>query len=281
MSDYQIGEMKREELELMIEWAANEGWNPGLHDAQSYFAADPHGFLIGRLAGEPIAALSAVKYGNAFGFLGLYLVHPNYRGRGYGIRIWNAGLRHLSGRNIGLDGVVDQQENYRKSGFQFAYRNVRMEGRGGGDYPDCRAIVNLLTLPFEEILAYERPFFPEPRAEFLRAWIQQSGGHALGIQEAGKLVGYGVLRPCRVGYKIGPLFADSPEIAVTLFQALKSKTGGNVPVFLDVPEVNSAGLALAEAGNMKVVFETARMYSRGIPDLPLKNIYGVTSFEVG
>ena len=29
------------ELALPIEWAAAEGWNPGLHDAPCFHAADP------------------------------------------------------------------------------------------------------------------------------------------------------------------------------------------------------------------------------------------------
>jgi hypothetical protein len=32
---------------------------------------------------------------------------------------------------------------------------------------------------------------------------------------------------------------------------------------------------------MTPVFETARIYSRSAPDLPLSEIYGITSFELG
>ncbi len=97
----------------------------------------------------------------------------------------------------------------------------------------------------------------------------------------GELTGYGVIRPCRTGYKIGPLFADNPAIAESLFLALKSKVSSADPVFLDVPEVNSAAVSMAENYNMKVMFETARMYNQRIPELPTKSIFGVTSFEVG
>ena len=39
-------------------------------------------------------------------------------------------MRLLSScRNVGLDGVVEQQPNYRMSGFSYAYANVRYEGR--------------------------------------------------------------------------------------------------------------------------------------------------------
>jgi hypothetical protein len=59
---FRIRPMQREELAFAIELAAAEGWNPGLHDAQCFYAADPGGFLIGELAGEPVGCISAVSY---------------------------------------------------------------------------------------------------------------------------------------------------------------------------------------------------------------------------
>ena len=46
---YSIRTMTQDEVELAIDWAAREGWNPGLHDAACYYAADPNGFLVGLL----------------------------------------------------------------------------------------------------------------------------------------------------------------------------------------------------------------------------------------
>ena len=273
--------MSRGEVDLAIEWAAKEGWNPGIHDAGCFYSADPNGFLIGLLGDEPIAIISAVKYGEGFGFLGLYIVKPEYRGKGYGIQVWNAGLKYLEGRNIGLDGVVAQQDNYKKSGFNLAYRNIRYEGCGGGSFPEYSDIVKLSTLPVETIDSYDRPFFPAKRTQFLKPWINQAGCNALGIMQNGKLAGYGVIRTCRSGYKIGPLVADSPELAEVLFLALKSEVKPAERFYLDTPEVNRAAVALAERYDMQVVFETARMYTGGEPEIPLNRLFGVTSFELG
>ena len=221
--------MNRKEVDLAIEWAAKEGWNPGFNDADCYYSADPNGFLIGLLGDEPIATISVIKYGDSFGFLGFYIVKPEYRGKGYGIQIWNAGLKYLEGRNIGLDGVVAQQDNYKRSGFKLAYRNIRYEGIGGGNPPENSEIVKLSTLPFETIDLYDRLFFPENRSRFIKSWINQNGCDSLGILQKGKLVGYGVIRKCRSGCKIGPLFADNSEFAETLFLSLKSVIHQPVP----------------------------------------------------
>ncbi len=150
----------RTEIEIAIKWAAREGWNPGLNDAECYYSEDPNGFLIGFLGNEPIATISAIKYGKTFGFIGFYIVKSAYRKKGYGIQIWSAALKYLEGRNIGLDGVVDQQDNYKESGFKLAYRNIRYEGRGGGKSPGNAEIVKLSALPYEIIESYDRPFFP-------------------------------------------------------------------------------------------------------------------------
>ncbi|MEM8807191.1 MAG: GNAT family N-acetyltransferase [Cyanobacteria bacterium P01_G01_bin.38] len=282
MAHYTIKTMTRRELDLAIDWAAAEGWNPGLHDADCFYAADPNGFLMGLLDGEPIASLSVVKYGTSFGFIGFYIVKPDFRGMGYGLQLWNAGLDYLQGRNIGLDGVVAQQDNYIESGFTLAYRNIRYEGMGDGVAADTPAnLVSLSSLPIDTIIEYDRAFFPDNRAQFLKCWLTQPSSHAVGLMHDQALVGYGILRACRTGYKIGPLFADAPQYAERLFLALKANVPAENPFYLDVPETNPPAVELAKRYDMNSMFETARMYTQGEPGLPIDRIFGVTTFELG
>ena len=273
--------MSRAELDIAVDWAAAEGWNPGLHDADCFYATDPDGFLIGLRANKPVAVLSVVKYGEAFGFLGFFIVKPQYRGQGYGRRIWKAGMSYLEGRSIGLDGVVEQQASYGKSGFVLAHRNIRYQGVAQAQQQPPHPAVPLASLPFDELLAYDRPFFPEQRAEFLRCWAGQPESNALGILDGGELAGYGVLRRCRSGFKIGPLFADSPALAEQLFVALQASAPEGAAIFLDVPEPNTEAVALAQRHGMSVVFETARMYKGRRPALPIERLFGITTFELG
>ena len=273
--------MTQQEVATAIEWAAAEGWNPGLHDAACFYAADPNGFLVGLLEDEPVATISVVKYGASFGFLGLYIVKPAHRGQGYGLQLWNAGLAHLGQRTIGLDGVVAQQTNYRHSGFELAYRNIRYRGTGVVHVPKDLRIVPLSSVPFDEVNAYDRLSFPADRSVFLKGWIRQPQSKAIGILHGGKLSGYGVIRTARIGYKIGPLFADEPDLAEALFNALAAWVPDNAAIYLDTPETNPAAVMLAERHGMTVVFETARMYAGCAPDLPMRRVFGVTTFELG
>ncbi|MEL7357823.1 MAG: GNAT family N-acetyltransferase [Cyanobacteria bacterium J06560_6] len=287
---YIIRKMSRDELAIAVEWAAAEGWNPGIYDVDCFYAADPNGFLMGFLDGEPIASISVVKYGDTFGFLGFYIVRPEFRGRGYGIKIWQAGLDYLQGRNIGLDGVVEQQANYIKSEFRLAHRNIRYEGIGDSDGVPFEIgdtvsghvkLVDLSSVSSAAIAAYDQHIFLGKRSAFLDCWLQSPHHTAIGLMYEEAIAGYGVLRPCQQGYKIGPLFADTPQFAETLFLALKSQVQQGVLFYLDVPGVNTAAVELAKKYRMTSVFETARMYTKELPELPLHQIFGITTFELG
>jgi hypothetical protein len=141
--------------------------------------------------------------------------------------------------------------------------------------------VELSSVPFTEISEYDRRFFPVPRPIFLKTWIGQPNGRALGWVENGRLMGYGVIRKCRAGYKIGPLFADRPDVAERLFLSLQSTATSQDPIYLDTPESNPEAVTLAERHGMSVVFETARMYNGNFPNVDLNGTFGVTTFELG
>ena len=96
----------------------------------------------------------------------------------------------------------------------------------------------------------------------------------------GRLAGWGVIRPCRKGLKIGPLVADDRATAEAVLSALLARVGGG-EIFLDVPGINGEAIALAQDFGLAPVFETARMYTGAIAPLRLQRVFGVTSFELG
>ncbi len=282
MSTVTVRTMRATELPLALDWAAAEGWNPGLADAACFLAADPDGFLVAELAGEPVGCVSAVRYGGGFGFLGFYIVRPGFRGQGHGLALWQAAMARLRPGVVGLDGVVAQQANYRRSGFDLLHRNIRY-GAAATRAPrraDAPAVLAAGAVPFGTLAAFDRRFFPAPRDAFLRAWIEAPGHVARIVPGADGLRGFAVLRPCREGSKIGPLFAEDPAAARALFADLLAAAPPG-PVFLDLPEPNADALAMAREAGMAPAFETARMYAGAAAALPLHRIYGITSFELG
>jgi ribosomal protein S18 acetylase RimI-like enzyme len=278
--DFQVRPMRREELAFAIELAAAEGWNPGSHDAPCFFAADPGGFLIGERRGEPVGCIAAVSYAARYGFIGLYIVRPGFRGQGYGWRLWQAGLARLTGCNVGLDGVVAQQSNYARSGFRLAYRNVRYRALAEPASMH-RSVTPAADVAFDAICDFDRRVFPERRDAFLRAWLTQPAAGAFVARDGDRLTGYTVVRRCREGWKIGPLVADDADIARRLYDAAARHATHGEALFIDVPEANPAAAPFLVDLGPTPVFETARMYTGPDPAVDLRKLFGVTTLELG
>ncbi len=280
-NDFRIRRMRPEEVQLAIDWAAAESWNPGLHDAVCFYQADNDGFFIGEYQGQTVAVGSAVTYDSRFAFCGLYIVKPEYRGRGFGLQLTKARLEHVGERNAGIDGVVENISIYERIGYRLAYYQHRFCCDALATGSTIPQIQKLADLPFGHVAAYDRDCFPAARTAFLKAWIRQPDSLALGFAENDELKGYAVRRRCLQGHKIGPLFADDRDIAEQLFDALQQDIDGET-LYLDVPEINPAAMELAQARQMEEVFVTGRMYLKGSPEnIMAEKQFGITSFELG
>ena len=281
-TDCRIRTLRPDEVAQTIELAVREGWNPGLHDAACFAAADPEGFIGAEVDGRLVGCISAVRYGSGFGFIGLYIVVPEWRGHGIGWRMWQQAVQRLQGRLVGLDGVPAQQANYRKSGFRLAWQNMRYAGVAAASTGKAEpGIVPLAQVDAAAVRASDARVFPAPREAFLRAWCTMPDATALACVEAGRLAGWGVIRRCREGHKIAPLVADTPAVAERLYAALCARVNAGDAVFLDVPLPQADAVALATRHGLRGVFETARMYTGVAPPCALHEVYGITSFELG
>ena len=274
-----IRTMTRTELEAVLSWAEAEGWNPGLADAPAFHAADPDGFLLAEIDGEPAASLSIVRFGDATAFLGLYICRPDLRGRGVGLTLWQEGMARLAPRTTGLDGVPAQQANYARSGFVTAHRNLRHSGVLTPAGPDRTR--PLEPEHMETAQALDRAVTGFERAAFLRGWLAADPSRVTRVLlRDGALAGLAVLRTCVSGHKIGPLFAADRTAAESLLNGCAHRTGP-ARVSLDVPEPNSAAMALAADLKLTPDFETARMWRGPAPAQDLHRTFGVATLELG
>jgi GNAT superfamily N-acetyltransferase len=279
--DIEIRRAYRDELVDILDWAAAEGWNPGLGDAAPFWTADPEGYLVAEADKRLVGAISLVRYGEDYAFLGFYIVHPQVRGQGVGLRLWNAAMDLAQDRIVGLDGVVAEQENYRRSGFAYAHANFRYGGRVRCPAPADPRVTPVSPVHMPLIVDYDARFNPARREAFLREWLkEQETRQSFALLQGTGIAGYGTIRACREGFKIGPLFSDTDVGAELIFRALVASTGGG-QVFLDIPQPNAEAQALCVRHGLSPVFETARMYRGSVPDLPLGHIYGITTFELG
>lgn len=277
--DYKISIMDKDEVDLACDWAAKEGWGPGIHDDLAFYAADNHGFFKGMIGDEIVAVGSMVAYDDAYAFSGLYIVKPEFRGQGFGLKLTKARLEYAGSRITGLDGVLERTHLYERIGYRSAFMNHRYL-INHQSFETASAISDYKESDFDELKKFDRQFFPAERDAFLQLWLAKDNGMTLLYRDNGELKGYGTIRPCLGPSKIGPLFAENEEVAEALFRALLSYAGTD-GAYLDVPDNNPEALALAKRHQMDKVFSTMRMYRNGEPDIDDKGVFGITTFELG
>ena len=274
-----ITTMSTEELETVLDWAAEEGWNPGIADAGAFHTVDPNGFFLARLDDVPVAAISVVNHGSEDAFLGLYICRPEWRGKGIGLTIWNHALEHAGTRSIGLDGVPAQEGNYRASDFVRTGASLRHEGRlparamlgvRAATSGDTSALIELDT----RACGFARP-------EFLRAWVSRNDHMRASRVRAqdGRIEGFATWRACRAGTKIGPIITPDSISALELIADI-ANLRPNGPLIIDVPEANVALCTELEAEGFIVTFATARMY-RGRPPTTGPTLQAIATMELG
>lgn len=276
------------DLKIVLGWAKREGWNPVKYQVEALYAADPRGYLILEVDNKPIASLACVRHSPNFAFLGMYIVDPEYRGMGFGKRLWDVAMASLKGfRYVGLDGVLQQVPNYRKSGFAPAHTNTRWQGISPAkDFlekiQDEIKMPITKDIPFTRLVDYDARVFSTPRTAFLKEWIKKPESHVLAAIDDGVLKGYGVVSACERGHKIAPLYADDPIIAKKIQAALMQCVGSQASVHWDVPEVNLHSEALAKLFGFTKDFNTLRMYYDGDqPPIDNSCTFALSSLEIG
>ncbi|MBW4708748.1 N-acetyltransferase [Roseobacter sp. YSTF-M11] len=254
--------MTVEDLRVVLDWAADEGWNPGLDDAAAFHAADPTGFLIKEVDNASVAAVSVVNHDTDFAFLGLYLCRPEFRGQGYGIEVWRAGIAHAGSRCIGLDGVPEQQANYAKSGFAKTGSTVRYNGHL--DRVSDPRVQLATTRELQHLVSCDARASGMTRTAFSTTWLSyRPTRQTVVLVEGSDIKGFATFRQCGLGCKIGPLYASSEVDALALLGAHPVAASSD-PLFVDVPGHDTALAVLLKQHGFEPVFETARMFT-GIP----------------
>ena len=285
--------MTLDDLRTTLVWAREVNWNPGKGDAEMFFAVDEKGFFMAKsTSGDPIASVSGVRYGDSYGFIGFYICVPEHRGKGYGKFTFGYAIRHLEGRVIGLDAVEAQRSNYAKWGFVFAHENIRFAGvvdlgalppspLSTGEADECVVVEDVKQHHVAAVLDFDEKHVPVPRERFVRAWLS-APGHVARVAIVGKEVkGYGVLRPGCVGSILGPLFAHSDDVAHLLIRALVAGSSRETKVYIDVPSPNQSAIELVGRLGLTKYGTIYRMYRGLAPELPLENIYSMTTSDVG
>ena len=198
-SDFSIRSLKIFEFkEILSNWAAKEGWNPGKHEYLPFYLASLNGHKGLFLNDMIIASLSGVRYSKHLAFLGIYIVDPDYREQGLGQILAKATLEELTDCSlIGINAVQQQVGNYqRKYGFTSSHINSRWTGKFKvqnnfllKNFKMDIKIVGREGLNINELMEYDGSIFSVPRPKFLRKWIEMPESYLLAAIKNEKICG--------------------------------------------------------------------------------------------
>jgi GNAT superfamily N-acetyltransferase len=283
----EIRPMSRDELDVVLDWADAEGWNPGLSDADVFWRIDRAGLWAIDVDGILVGSGATIAHGTDHVVIGLVHVRPEHRRQGIATRTFpwlvdGALSRMPPGTTVSLDVPDHLHDLAERFGFHPVRRIARMVGRAietrrGAHSGELRA---LASVPVDAVVDYDAAHVGALRRDLLETWIHPVGGFSLGVYEGQRLRGMAVMRPARRGYRIGPLFADDPDIAEELMGALSRMVLGHT-ISLDVPTDNPQALALAARHGLAETSSVVHLELGDVRPAPEGSVYAITSIEIG
>ena len=240
------------DLPTVTDWARQEGFTPGFGDVAIDRQNDRQGVWVAWLGSEPVGCIASVRYNAAYGFIGLFLVVPEQRGKGYGVQLWRHALHRpgggagSSGGRHGL-GVRARTSSARPpSGRSFTGPGPGGVGAGAPlSVVPAPEVVSLAapppapiwrlvggaTFPEQSVQRFDAQREPSPRSHVLHRWLHHPSGmvQAL-VDQRSACHGFERLRPCLLQEGLLQQHPGVVLIKSSLKNPAKSARIGQLPI---------------------------------------------------
>ena len=244
-----IRPMKADDLPFVDSLRKRENWNQTEADLKRLLDYEPEGCFIAEWNRLPAGTVTTTTYGTDLGWIGMMLVHSDYRRRGLASALIEKSLEYLNDRQVAcikLDATPAGEPVYRRLGFLAEWEFQRWE-RPGEPAPDVVIVPNR-TFNAPEC---DPIIFGADRSAWLDLLAKDStvivGEKAFGMLRAGSRAAY-----------LGPIIADSPEIGEQIVRQLVGSVSGEM--FWDVPGPNAHAVKLAKELGFRPVRQLLRMW---------------------
>jgi hypothetical protein len=135
------------------------------------------------------------------------------------------------------------------------------------------------------MVKYDTSLWGSSRHEMFNTMLMQPESYAFVTfnQKTGAINGYGVIRPCIKGYRIGPIYCEDKESAKLLTEILTAQIPSGSKIIFDIPDKNTFSHLFAEYFNLTAASEvdTKAMFKGEPHDGREEICYGVASLEIG
>lgn len=224
------------------------GWNQTERDWRRFLSLAPAGCFLVECEGRRAGTATTTSYGRDLAWIGMVLVHPDFRRRGLGTALLREAIRHLREdcgiACVRLDATPEGRPLYEGLGFGAEWGLRRWVREAD---PDSAGDAEP-TAPGADVEA----FGPARSRDLDLAVFGADRGELLASLAAGSLFverladgSFGMLREGEMAYYLGPVTAASPASGRELAERLVSRCPRDRPVYWDLPDLNAAAIELA------------------------------------
>ena len=266
-SSFSILPMTASHLTPALHLGRESGWNQLREDWQRLLAYEPEGCFVAIVDGRLAGTVTTTRYGSQLAWIGMMLVHPEFRRRGIATALMCRSIEYLRShqvRCIKLDATPVGENVYKKLGFKVEWPFHRWSRAGSAvttrpdvPAPDVPApdvpgfdVPENVRVP-ETAMEADRDGFGADRGVFLRRLASGSFVHA--IRD-----GYGMLRPGFLASYLGPVSAKTSSAAESIIAELCQQTDRTV--FWDIPGPHTVAIQIARSLGFEPVRDLTRMW---------------------
>ncbi len=251
------------DLPLGMRLKAQAGWNQVEADWLRFLDLEPEGAFVAELDGSPVGTLVVCIFGPV-AWIAMVLVDTAVRRRGLGRALMEHALALLDARGVPtvrLDATPLGQPLYEQLGFVPEYVLTRFEGAAPRVEATFQKVQPARATHLDEILSLDRSVTGTDRSKMLRCLFAEQPDAARVVEHNGAVTGYLMARPGARALFVGPCIAQA-EAGPLLFADAWQRYAGQ-PIFLDIPNGNTAAFALAQSAGLTPQRPLTRMV-RGV-----------------
>ena len=157
-----------------------------------------------------------------------------------------------------LDASAEGREVYKRLGFRDVGHSTNFTGTVGDDDRESAADIAPLTRSdLAEVAAFDALSSGTDRTILLGHLLQRHPSAARVARQNGRVVGFVMARPGRLSTQIGPLLAESEQMAIRLLSQAASAVGG--PICLDLFDQHVGLRGWLEQRRFKIATRFVRM----------------------
>ena len=236
------------------------GWNQTETDWRRLLDLEPMGCFVACEDDLVLGTVTALRYGQSFGWIGMLLTDPESRSKGIGTQLLRHAITYLESQGLEtlrLDGTPMGYDIYSRHGFVDEYEIRRWEGVSTAR--SSKGLPPLRESTLSPVCEWDRHIFGADRSRLIASlWKENPSCSAVAVS-SGEVAGYALWRPGARAFYLGPATAATGELSAVLLREVLSRVPDE-RIFVDVCTKNPWGLQLLRPLGFRYQRSLVRMY---------------------